>query len=72
MKHGGSMDLNWINDFLPAFRCPDTHQNLRWATAEELARHGRAGEDKALITVDGSRLFEIDRGIPILLPKAAP
>ena len=63
------MNLDWINDFLPTLRCPDTHQSLRWATAEELARHGFPAEAKALAREDGSRLFPIDDGIPILLPE---
>lgn len=64
------MNLDWINDFLPQFRCPDTHQTLRWATAEDLQRHGRPVDEKALVREDGSRVFVIDAGIPILLPEA--
>ncbi len=63
------MNLDWINEFLPQFRCPDTHQPLRWATPEDLQRHGRPTDEKALARQDGTRLFEIDAGIPILLPK---
>jgi uncharacterized protein YbaR (Trm112 family) len=63
------MNLDWINDFLPTMRCPDTHQSLRWATAEDLARHAFPPEAKALAREDGSRLFPIDQGIPILLPE---
>jgi uncharacterized protein YbaR (Trm112 family) len=63
------MKLEWIEDFLPAMRCPDTHQSLRWATAEDLLRHGHSAEEKALVREDGSRLFIIDAGIPILLPE---
>jgi uncharacterized protein YbaR (Trm112 family) len=51
-------------------RCPDTHQPLRCATAEDLQRHGRPADEKALSREDGSHLFPIDDGIPILLPKA--
>jgi uncharacterized protein YbaR (Trm112 family) len=63
------MNLDWINDFLPTMRCPDTHQSLRWATAEDLLRHSLPPETKALAREDGSRLFPIDAGIPILLPE---
>lgn len=63
------MDLSWINDFLPTFRCPDTHQTLRWATEEDLQYHRRAMSDSALVTQDGVRLFPIEDGIPVLLPQ---
>lgn len=63
------MDLAWIDRFLPLLRCPDTRQALRWATDADLARHGRPAGEKALTRADGSRLFAIDRGIPILLPQ---
>ena len=58
-------DTTWLEDFLPLMRCPDTHQPLRRATADECAKHGVKA---ALITEDGSRVFTIDDGIPILLP----
>jgi uncharacterized protein YbaR (Trm112 family) len=57
---------SWIEDFLPLMRCPDTHQPLRRATAEECAANQ---VEAALATADGSRVFVIDAGIPILLPK---
>jgi uncharacterized protein YbaR (Trm112 family) len=60
------MALTWIDEFLPLFRCPDTHQPLRWADPDDLARHARAADEQ-----DGSRFFPIDQGIPILLPQAA-
>ncbi|HYF35460.1 MAG TPA: hypothetical protein VD994_09240 [Prosthecobacter sp.] len=63
------MDLSWIDEFLPLFRCPDTHQALRLAAEEDLRRHGRSPEEKGLVTEDGSRYFPIDQGIPILLPQ---
>lgn len=63
------MDLTWINDFLPTFRCPDTHQPLRWATSEDLLRHDRPSDQKALASEDGTRLFSIEDGIPVLLPQ---
>ena len=66
-----SPELAWIDEFLPLFRCPDTHQALRWALPEDLARHGWSPESQALATADGSRLFLIDGGIPILLPQEA-
>ncbi|MFC5455914.1 hypothetical protein [Prosthecobacter fluviatilis] len=59
-------ETQWLEDFLPLMRCPDTHQPLRRATAEECAQHQ---VDAALATADGTRLFVIDAGIPILLPR---
>ncbi len=59
---------SWLEDFLPLMRCPDTHQPLRRATAEECARWGVSA---ALTTEDGSQQFPIDAGIPILLPRVA-
>jgi uncharacterized protein YbaR (Trm112 family) len=64
-----TVDTQWIESFLPKFRCPDTHQSLRWATPEECARAGIPPASKAaLCRQDGSRLFPIDDGIPLLLP----
>lgn len=62
-------DLDWIKEALPLLRCPDTHQPLRWAMPEDLQRHGHPPGGKALVREDGSRLFIIDDGIPILLPE---
>lgn len=62
-----SSSAPWLEDFLPLMRCPDTHQPLRRATAAECAAYGMP---EALATADGSRLFIIDDGIPILLPQA--
>lgn len=59
-------DNPWLDDFLPLLRCPDTHQPLRRATPEECAAHK---VDAALATADGTRIFVIDNGIPILLPR---
>jgi uncharacterized protein YbaR (Trm112 family) len=59
-------NTEWLNDFLPLMRCPDTHQPLRRATAEECAANQ---VDSALATEDGTRVFVIDNGIPILLPR---
>lgn len=56
----------WIEDFLSLMRCPDTHQPLRRATPEECAQRGL---QSALVTQDGSRVFVVDQGIPILLPQ---
>ncbi|WP_395753681.1 hypothetical protein [Prosthecobacter sp.] len=58
----------WLEEFLPILRCPDTHQPLRRATDEECAAHQVSA---ALATQDGTRLFVIEAGIPILLPKQA-
>jgi hypothetical protein len=63
------MNLGWINAFLPTMRCPDTHQSLPWAAAEDLLRHAMPPETLALARDDGSRVFPIDHGIPILLPE---
>lgn len=63
------MDLHWINDFLPTFRCPHTQQPLRWAQAEDLQRHGRTADEQALVNEEGSRFYPIDNGIPVLLPQ---
>ena len=59
-------ETEWLNDFLPLMRCPDTHQSLRHATAEECAANH---VEAALATADGTRVFVIDNGIPILLPR---
>lgn len=59
-------ETEWLNDFLPLMRCPDTHQPLRRATAEECAANQ---VEAALATEDGTRVFVIDNGIPILLPR---
>ena len=61
-------DDTWLEDFLPLMRCPDTHQPLRRATAEECAQWCVSA---ALTTQDGSQQFTIDEGIPILLPRVA-
>ncbi len=61
-------DTAWLEDFLPLMRCPDTHQPLRRATAEECAKFGVS---VALTTQDGSQHFAIDDGIPILLPQVS-
>ncbi|MFN7560640.1 MAG: Trm112 family protein [Prosthecobacter sp.] len=58
-------DTAWLEDFLPLMRCPDTHQPLRRATAEECTK---CGVKAALVSEDGMRVFTIDDGIPILLP----
>lgn len=61
-------DDSWLEHFLPVMRCPDTHQPLRRATAEECSRQGLTA---ALCTQDGTRFFVIDKGIPYLLPHTA-
>ena len=63
------MDLSWINDFLPTFRCPHTHQSLRWAEAADLEHHRHPAGEKALVSQDGSRFYPIEDGIPVLLPQ---
>lgn len=67
--NAANANLDWIDSLLSKFRCPDTHQSLRWATPEECARAGIPPAPRAaLARVDGSRVFFIDDGIPILLP----
>ena len=67
--------MDWLNDLLPKLRCPDTKQSLRIATGTEIAQfplpppEGKA--PAALITEDGTRLYLIDHGIPVLLPGSA-
>lgn len=63
MKEGN----DWLEEILPLLRCPDTHQPLRCATAEECEE---LGVSAALTTQDGSEYFAIEDGIPILLPRA--
>jgi uncharacterized protein YbaR (Trm112 family) len=66
-------DLSWIEGVLPLLRCPDTRQPLRWATAEEIAAAGLpADAPPALSRMDGSRLFPVAEGIPVLLPETSP
>ena len=64
--------MDWLTDLLPSLRCPDTHQSLRLPTEAEIAQFPiPIPEDEApaaLITEDGTRLYLIDRGIPVLLP----
>lgn len=63
------MNAAWLEKILPILRCPDTRQELRWATMEELKREGMDIETQALMRQDGSRLFHIEGGIPNLLPQ---
>lgn len=65
------MSPDWLQELLPILRCPDTRQPLREATAEDLARHGLPDGTPALCRQDGTRVFLIDQGIPILLPQEA-
>ena len=63
--------MDWLTDLLPSLRCPDTHQPIRRATDAELARSKSTHPDGALVTEDGTRLYSIDKGIPVLLPGSA-
>lgn len=62
------MNLDWLHQILPLLRCPDTRQELRWATDAEMAQAGLPPGEKALVRQDGTRMFFIEDGIPNLLP----
>jgi uncharacterized protein YbaR (Trm112 family) len=46
--------------------CPETRQRLRPATAEEL---DRAKVERGFVREDGSILYPVLEGIPMLLPE---
>ncbi len=71
METNAPTNLDWLKEFLPLLRCPDTHQALRWAETADFVRHGQPENIPALVNQDGSQFFPIDQGIPLLLPKAA-
>jgi uncharacterized protein YbaR (Trm112 family) len=55
-------------DFLAMLVCPATHQSLRLATAQELAK---LKLDAALMREDGLVAYPICEGIPVLTADAA-
>lgn len=52
--------------FLSLLRCPETGQQLRAATPEELSR---LGMEEALIREDLTAAYRVNNGIPNLLPE---
>jgi len=65
-----SIKLDWLTLFLPKLRCPNTHEALRVATADEAQRFG-AAEGPALVNQSGTHLYPVIAGIPHLLPTSA-
>ncbi len=61
-----------IDDSLIAIlRCPATHQPLRRATEAEKCAAGIPGDEEALLTLDGTRIYRAINGFPSLLPPAS-
>ena len=57
-----------LNDTLLAIlRCPATKQPLHYATAEEKKQHGLPESEEVLVTEDGTRVYRVINGLPILL-----
>jgi uncharacterized protein YbaR (Trm112 family) len=59
-----------IEAYLSLLACPDTAQSLRWATDEECHKQNPPVTPPALARQDGTRLFPISDGIPVLLPES--
>jgi uncharacterized protein YbaR (Trm112 family) len=57
------------------FICPQTRQNLREATSEELAALRKMPEHSSLeaawIRTDSAIAYPVQNGIPLLIPSAA-
>lgn len=66
-----SNEPDWLADFLPLLRCPATKQPLRLATEIEKQSANVSADTQALSSEDGSHLYLIEDGIPILLPPSA-
>ncbi len=64
------MSLDWLDTFLPKLRCPNTHEPLRLAGAEERQRFGVVSE-VALVNQSGTHFYPVEAGIPQLLPGSA-
>ena len=64
-------DLEWLTPFLAKLRCPNTHEALRLATAEDKARFGAAADAPGLVNTGGTHLYPVVAGIPHLLPTSA-
>lgn len=54
-------------EVLALLRCPETRQPLREATAEEIARFAADVPEGAFIVEDGSRLYPVRDGFPVLV-----
>lgn len=48
-------------------RCPLTNQTLRFISSEELTKHNADLPEGGWITEDGSRVYPIEDGFPILV-----
>jgi len=66
-----TQNLDWLEPFLVKLRCPNTHEALRVASADEKARFGAAVELPALVNAGGTHLYPVVAGIPHLLPGSA-
>ena len=61
-------ELSWLESTIPLLRCPASKQPLRFATAEEKRAASLLESDPALASEDGTHVYPISDGIPILLP----
>jgi uncharacterized protein YbaR (Trm112 family) len=65
------MTLDWLDSFLPRLRCPATQQPLRLATVRERQTAMLDTDAPALACSDGTHIYPIVSGIPMLLASAA-